>query len=316
MVYLIRKFLKKYKGRCNYFKTSLRNTTTYQSKKLMDVLKTLKINIKIKKNINNNLFIKKNIINKKYDLILSFGSAWIFNKKIIDAFNEKILNFHPVYLPYYMGAAHFTWQILNSEKFAGITFQFVTNELNKGDILIRKKFKINKGSRIPMDYFNNHYEITCKFLDTFSNKIFNQKSFNRISFKNYNIEKEKEFFPRLNTKLNGFINWEWNIDDIVSFCNSFDSPYPGSLTFLNKKKIYIKGVDFYKKKKYHPYCSGLVVNKIDENIIICTSGGLIKVSSIFSENGIKINNFIRLGNRLYTPRIIYEKSLLEKPNFK
>ena len=72
---------------------------------------------------------------------------------------------------------------------------------------------------------------------------------------------------------------------------------------------------FY-KKKYHPYCSGLVVNKIDENIIICTSGGLIKVSSIFSENGIKINNFIRLGNRLYTPRIIYEKSLLEKPNFK
>ena len=63
-------------------------------------------------------------------------------------------------------------------------------------------------------------------------------------------------------------------------------------------------MDFYKKNI--TLTALLVVNKIDENIIICTSGGLIKVSSIFSENGIKINNFIRLGNRLYTPRIIYE----------
>ena len=93
-----------------------------------------------------------------------------------------------------MGAAHFTWQILNSEKFAGITFQFVTNELNKGDILIRKKFKINKGSRIPMDYFNNHYEITCKFLDTFSNKIFNQKALIEYLLRIIILKKKRNFF--------------------------------------------------------------------------------------------------------------------------
>ena len=191
----------------------------------------------------------------------------------------------------------------------------MTNNLNNGDILLRKKFYLNKSSRIPKDYFNNHYIITSKFLDIFSEKIFNQKYFSRISFKSNQIEKEKEFFPRLYTILNGYINWDWDTKDIISFCNSFDSPYPGSLTFLNKKKIHIKDVSIFKKKKYHPYCSGLVVNKINKNIIICTSNGLIKTSLVLSANGKEINNLIKLGDRFNTPRTIYEKSLLSKPKF-
>ena len=48
---LLGNFKKKYKGRCNYFKTSLETQLPISQKKLMDVLKTLKINIKIIKTL-------------------------------------------------------------------------------------------------------------------------------------------------------------------------------------------------------------------------------------------------------------------------
>ena len=61
-------------------------------------------------------------------------------------------NVNPIPLPLYMGGAHFTWQILNSEFRAGIYLQKITNQLDRGPILYSEKFFLNKKSKFPLNF--------------------------------------------------------------------------------------------------------------------------------------------------------------------
>ena len=40
--------------------------------------------------------------------------------------------------------------------------------------------------------------------------------------------------PRLSTLDNGFIDWKWEPLDLLNFINSFDEPYQGSMTYINR----------------------------------------------------------------------------------
>ena len=53
--------------------------------------------------------------------------------------------------------------------------------------------------------------------------------------------------------------------------------------------------------QFHPFQSGLVIRKTDNNIFVVASNGIIKVSEINNENGDSIIDSIREGDRFYTP---------------
>ena len=53
--------------------------------------------------------------------------------------------------------------------------------------------------------------------------------------------------PRLVSKINSYINWDLDIDEIVKFINAFSNPYPGGQTFINNKKIYLKMQKYIKE---------------------------------------------------------------------
>ena len=82
--------------------------------------------------------------------------------------------------------------------------------------------------------------------------------------------------PRLNTELNGLIDWNLNSYDLINFINAFDEPYAGSSTYLNNGnfgKLYIKNVQLHGgDSSNHPYMSG-IVNRHDKGwIVVSTSG--------------------------------------------
>ena len=109
-------------------------------------------------------------------------------------------------------------------------------------------YKINSDIKNPHDFLKCTIKNDKKLLTRFLNKIKMQKKFEKTSIN----KKERVFFPRLNTKKNALIDWNWKLEDIVSFINSFSRPYIGASTKYKNKIIFLSNARVLKKKNIIP----------------------------------------------------------------
>lgn len=86
---------------------------------------------------------------QKIDFVILAGFLWLIPPKMIDAFENKIINIHPALLPAYGGKGmyghHVHQKVLeNKESRSGITIHLVNKEYDKGMILFQATCKIAK----------------------------------------------------------------------------------------------------------------------------------------------------------------------------
>ena len=286
----------------------------YKNHNFLRQLKDKKYKIHVSKNINKDKNFIKLLTDSTNNIAICFGPSWIFKSEILKKFKQKMFNINCIPLPKYMGGAHFTWQILNKSKECGIYLQKITKNLDQGQILYSKKFKIKNRKPTPQNYFNLYEIEGKKFIKKIFSKFFNEKEFSIKLFKKSYLN--REYYPRLNTKYNGLINWDWSIDSLVLFCDAFDDPYQGASTFFNKKKIYLKKVSIVKKAYFHPFTFGIILREDKNYKFIATNGGLIKCKCFNDKGQIIKKNFLKHGDRLYTPPKYIHRSLIYKPNYK
>ena len=115
---------------------------------------------------------------------------------------------------------------------------------------------------------------------------------------------------RLNTELNGWIDWDLNSYDLINFINAFDDPYLGASTIINNERVYIKKAQLHGgETPNHPFMAGLI-SRHDENwIIVSTKDKNSLIVEIVNNN--KKKNIIKNlteGDRFYTPSLKIEKS--------
>ena len=83
-------------------------------------LKTKKFNPILIDNVNSK-FVEKEIKKNEIDIILICGFPYIFKKNIFDLPKIGSINLHGGPLPKYRGGSPLNWQIINNEKFIGIS---------------------------------------------------------------------------------------------------------------------------------------------------------------------------------------------------
>lgn len=280
-------------------------------------LKKNNINFFVCKNINT----EKNFIQNfdKQSLAIGFGEPWKFNNKFINQYKGNLIDFMCIPLPLFRGGAHYTWMSLMGEKKSAVCLQEITTNtlqgvFDDGKILLKKTFKIKENSK-PSDFFDLERRNTNLLLKFFFDKIINKKKLSKISVS----EKKSLFLPRLYTPKNGWINWQWQGKDIVKFINSFDEPYVGSSTryIENKQKreiIFLKDVSWQDKNiKFHPFQSGLIINKSKSSIIVATTDGSIKIQKVFDQKKRNVMKNIEIGKRLYSLNSDLELSMTYLP---
>lgn len=74
-------------------------------------------------------------------LVASYGK--IIPKEIFEIPNKKTLNIHPSLLPKYRGASPIQSQILNNEKEIGVSIMVVSEGMDEGPIVIKKKVEFS-----------------------------------------------------------------------------------------------------------------------------------------------------------------------------
>ncbi|HOU97896.1 MAG TPA: phosphoribosylglycinamide formyltransferase [Bacteroidales bacterium] len=87
------------------------------------------------------------LLQSKIDYVILAGFLWLVPEKMIEVFDNKIINIHPALLPAYGGKGmygHHVHQkvIENKETCSGITIHLVNKEYDKGTILFQAVCKI------------------------------------------------------------------------------------------------------------------------------------------------------------------------------
>lgn len=77
-------------------------------------------------------------------LIISANNNYLFPKELVRKENITIINFHNALLPNYPGRNATTWVIYRGEKETGITWHYVTEGVDEGDIIIQKRYVIEE----------------------------------------------------------------------------------------------------------------------------------------------------------------------------
>ncbi len=83
------------------------------------------------------------------DLIVLAGFLWIFPKKIIDEFPNRVINIHPALLPKYGGKGMYGHHVheavvRNKEKESGITIHYVSEQYDEGAIIFQARTGVGK----------------------------------------------------------------------------------------------------------------------------------------------------------------------------
>ena len=71
---------------------------------------------------------------------LSLSSEFIYRKKEINLFKSRLYNIHGTYLPEMRGRGGHTWSVLMGKYTFGATVHSVSEEIDGGDIILRKRF--------------------------------------------------------------------------------------------------------------------------------------------------------------------------------
>lgn len=95
-------------------------------------------------------------LSERRTLIVSASNNYIFPEKLIENSNATIVNFHNALLPAYPGRNAPSWVIYYGEKQTGITWHYVSNTIDGGDIIIQKKCDIGPDMKA--------YELTAKLM--------------------------------------------------------------------------------------------------------------------------------------------------------
>ncbi|RNI25761.1 methionyl-tRNA formyltransferase [Rufibacter latericius] len=89
-----------------------------------------------------------------YDLIISVAYPQIFSRNLISAPKKGAINFHPSYLPRCRGAHPVYWTIASKEAYGGISCHYMTEKLDNGPILARRKIDFDQNNITYRELYN------------------------------------------------------------------------------------------------------------------------------------------------------------------
>ena len=208
------------------------------------IIKNLKKFFSIKKiifsrNINKNY---KFLIDFKNSIFISAGFSQIFSKNIINIPNF-FLNLHAGRLPKYRGGSPLNWQIINNEKYYGISIIQIKSEIDSGSIYGAKKFKLKLNDDISLVHKKVNLEFP-KLLYTVLEKIIKKK------IKLLKQNNRKAIYWHQRNDLDGYIDFKnKKAIEVYNFVRALSYTYKGAWALTdNFKKIRILKVKLQKYK--------------------------------------------------------------------
>ena len=217
-------------------------TKKYLNKKIINEVTKTKINFNLIKNLKSKIIY--NHLKYKTDLSIICGFPHILNKKLINLCNYGILNCHAGKLPQYRGGSPLNWQMINGEKYIGISVIKIDEGIDTGEIVEEKKFKLLKkynikdvhqiaNKKFPILVYNSVKKIVI------GKKLKKQKNKYSGYYHQRTIKDSKINFKKINSK------------ELDFFTRALNDPYPNAYFYFKNKIIKVQKIK-YKKINLKP----------------------------------------------------------------
>lgn len=227
-------------------------------------------------NINKEESIKK-IKEFNPDLILVVAYGQILSKDILNIPRMGCVNIHASLLPKYRGASPINWTIINGEEETGITFIFMNEKVDAGDIIYQQKITI---------FPDETYGELNKRLSNLSAGIINKllKEIKNGKIKRIPQEKQLATYTKKMSKEDGEIIWSNKGEKIYNLIRG-TTPYPGAFTYYKGKKLKITMASFlynYQNELKLDFATEGRVVEIEKDAIFISTGdrGIIKILKV------------------------------------
>lgn len=228
------------------------------------------------------------------DYLVSLGLRSIVRKVFIEAFPpNRVLNIHATPLPRYRGGASDTWMILNGERDVYGVCHVIDEGIDTGPIVSKKAYSIPDRAR-PVDVYKNRLAIYGDLL------LEALRNLENPSFSPAPQSLDEGFtLPKLNTDVDGRIDWNQKTVQIDRHIRAFGEPYAGAFTDYQGLRLRI--LDGHEDKTpgavFHPNAVGTVVRGTSETgWTVVTGDGVYQITKMRFEDG--KNSKLRLGARL------------------
>lgn len=126
------------------------------------------------------------------DIILSCYYRLILNKSILSIPSLGSFNIHPSLLPYYKGTFSTPWAIINNEKYTGVSFHEMTENVDMGKLISQERLRIHKNDT-AFTLYHRLVSLAIRMLPETLNLIFS--GYRGSLQKNVN-DNSKSYYPR------------------------------------------------------------------------------------------------------------------------
>ncbi len=213
--------------------------------------------------INNPEFISIVAREIKPDLLLTYTFPQKIGKELL-ALTKLGINMHPALLPSYRGSNPYFWTIANGETITGITYHFLTNEFDAGDIILQEELPILPKDTCGMVIYKQEI-LAADMLEKLLSLIETNSIISR--------PQPEGIFPKApkpNIK-ETFIHWDWPTNKIINRIRALN-PFNGALAQYKNELIAI-----YEATETHYYGTGEEVN--GDTVALTPEGPMIKCSN-------------------------------------
>lgn len=173
------------------------------------------------------------IENFKPDVLLTMGWRKIISNSVFEEVNLSI-NIHPALLPEYKGYHPLPYLLMNGENEHGITAHLISKEVDAGDIVLQRRFEINKFSTI-----NSLIDMTEKIMPTFFQDLINQIESNDIETE-IQDERKTKIIAKRRKPSDSEIDPSKSLNELFDNIRACDKDRFPPFFYVEGEKVYVK----------------------------------------------------------------------------
>lgn len=223
--------------------------------------------------------------------VVAYGK--LLPKEILEIPKYGCINLHGSLLPKYRGAAPIQWSILNGDKETGVTTIYMNEEMDAGDIILKKAVDIEE-SETTGELWNRLAKMGANLL------VETVEQIEKGTAPRKSQEKEYTIAPMLKKEMSK-IKWDtMTTEEIFNLVRGLN-PIMGAYTFYQGKKIKLWKVekDRINKEQEAIKAGTILLANPKQGLLIKTLDGAIRVLELQGENAkrMMVSDFLR-GNEL------------------
>ncbi len=226
------------------------------------------------------------------DVIFVFGFSQLIPREILDIPPLGCIGTHPALLPHNRGRHPLIWALVEGLKESGLTFFYLDEGADSGDILWQKPFPIT-----PEDDAGTLYE-KIKLLATEAIGEF-LPQLQAGTAPRVAQDHSRATYWRKRTEADGEIDWSAPTLQIYNLTRALTHPYVGAHTFCEGKRVIVwrscPGLEDISKTCAPEGRPGQIVARTEDGLLARTGNGTLNLTDWESVGGQTLDVGMKLG---------------------